>query len=678
MMRALGISVVLIGTLVLVGCGGGGGGSNGGGGPQGTLTLSPTTLTFTASNLVQTPASQDVNATLNTNASGTVFLRIVSTGPAVAGISNILITSDTTGRGTVVPAAPATLGPGSHSSTVTVTACTSGPTCPSGIIGSPQTVAVTYNVTGITSPLSGVTYTLSMAPAAADYTRTLPLVAYPTYSASSNVSWLSISPMTGGSGTTNLTLNLVQSAVNAFESGDHTATLLLSAPGNNLLVPVTLTVTKPQIDQVAPYVAEANKPATVIVRGLYLDQLPANSIDLSATANGSGIAPTNVTVVSPTEVRLTHPALSAGSYFVRMHDAQGALIERSTARLVVVEPTSYPAETLSWPADMKLRNVQSLVYDDERKTLLMAVLYGGEGFASSELYRFQYTTSWSTPLITPFPHLDRLALSADGRDLLAASSPPLGIDYSPKLSVMSPTSLLERAGLQTQDGGTFFSGLAVLNTNVVIAQGDSHHLSSSGWPSYRYSVKSNTFTPLTFEDPSLFFSGFVRGTIVTSRDGKRVVAASEAGSSANQQIFDYDSGSSDLRMRLAPFRYDVRAMSLDRTGDKLLVRGHDLSSEFLRVYDRSWNLLGTLSVMVGDHYILAPDGTRAYIYGYDGDVHIYDLTAPPVAGEFQETGTLSLAGLPDSGTNLMRMTISQDGHTLFMAGITQVVVQPLP
>jgi hypothetical protein len=59
-------------------------------------------------------------------------------------------------------------------------------------------------------------------------------------------------------------------------------------------------------------------------------------------------------------------------------------------------------------------------------------------------------------------------------------------------------------------------------------------------------------------------------------------------------------------------------------------------------------------------------------------VHIYDLTAPLVAGEFQEIGTLTLAGIPDPGNNLLRMTISQDGRTLFMAGITQVVVQPLP
>jgi hypothetical protein len=668
-MRDVGISAVLVASLVLTGCGGGGGGG-GDNRVQGTVTLSPTTLTFTTNNPAQTPPGQLVNATINTNASGTIYLRIVSVGPAVADINNILITGPNTGQGTVIPAAAATLGPGSHTSTITVTACTSGPTCPSGIIGSPQTVAVTYNVIGVTSPSSAVSYELSMTPAAADYTRTLPVVAHPNFTATSNADWLTVGPTAGGSGTSNLAVSLVQSAVDAFDSGDHTATVALTAAGGNTLqVPVTLTVTKPQIDQVAPYVAEANKSATVIVRGRYLDRVPANGFDLSSTPSGSGIAPANLTVVSPTELRLTHPALSAGTYFVRMHDTQGAVIDRSTARLVVMEPTSYAARALSWP-DARPRATQSLVYDDERKKLLIAVRYSGGG-SDGELIRYQYTTDWSDALVTPTPYLDRLALSTDGRDVIAASSPPLGTDGS-KLSLLSSTSLAERASVVTAEG-TNFGGLAVLNTNDAVAQPDSRTSCCPEFNAYRYSVKRKTVTRFTLQNAS----GFVRGTVVASRDGQRIVAGSTGGLLDRQSIHDYDAGSSDLMMRAAPVRCDVRSISMDRTGDKLLLRGNDMSSEFARVYDRAWNILGTLSAVVGDNYELTPDGTRAYIYGYDGDVHIYDLTTT-VAGAFQETGTLTLAGIPDPGTNLMRMTISQDGHTLFIAGPTQVVVQPLP
>lgn len=673
-MQALLASACLIVTLILAGCGGGGGDS----GPEGTLTLSPSTLTFTTGNPAVTPSDQVVNATFSTKASGTIYLRIVSTGPAVANVNNILVTGPTKGQGTVVPAAAASLGPGSHSSTITVTACTSGPTCPSGIIGSPQTVAVTYNITGVTSPSSAISYNLSLTPSAADYAQTLPVVTYPSFNAVSNVSWLNSSPSTGGSGSSNLALNLVQSEVDAFESGDHTATLTVSVPGGNTLqVPVTLTVTKPQLDQVTPYIAEANKSGIVTVRGLYFDRLPADSIDLALTPTGTGIVPTNVTMVSPTELSVTHPALTANTYFVRMHDAQGTIIDRSTARLVVVEPTNYAAGTLAYPADTRLRNVQSMMYDAERKALLMVVYYGSEPLDAVELMRFEYTSSWSTVQITPYPYLDRLALSSDGRDVIASSSPPFGSHYRPKLSLLSPTTLAERASVQTNDDATFFAGLAVLSTNDVIALGDSRTLSGPGWPSYRYSVKRNSVTPLTYANSPSFF-GFSGGTIVASGDGQRVIAASHAGSTADQSVFEYDAGSSSQTMQRAPLRFDAYAMSMDRTGAKVLIRGQSSSThtEFLKVYDRNWNELGSVPVLAYD-YLLAPDGTRAYTYGQDGDVHIYDLTAPLVAGEFPEIGALTLAGLPDP-SSLVRMTISPDGRTLFVARSTQVVVQPLP
>lgn len=675
--RLLACSIV---ALALHGCGGGGGGgdSGGRGGTSGSLTLSPGELTYATNDMTFTPLDQTLSATINTNASGTIYLRVEVSGPAVALVDNIQITGPTTGRARVVAAPAVALGPGSHSSTIKVTACTSGPTCPSGIIGSPQVVNVTYTVTGVIAASSALSFTLGASAAAADYAQSLPVIAYPSFNAVSNVDWLRVAPGSGSQGRADLALSLVQSAVDGFESGPHTATLQVNAPGGNTLqVPVTLTVTKPQLDQVAPYVAEANRPGTVIVRGLYFDLLPNGSIDLSLSESGTGIAPSSVTVISPTEIRLTHPALSAGTYFVRMHDAQGSIIDRSEGRLVVVEPTSYTATTLSYPADGRLRNVQSMFYDAERKTLFMVHFHGLEPLSANDLVRFEHTSTWSAAQITPYPHLDRLALSANGRDLIAASSPEFNSSYRPKLQLLSPTTLLERASLQTPDDHRFFAGLAVLNTNEVFALGDSR-TTSGGGPTYRYSVKRNSVTPVTYENAATF-SEFVDGTIVASGDGQRVVAASDAGSSADQSIFEYDAGSSSPPMKRAPLRFDVRAMSMDRTGDRLLIRGQDFftGSEFVRVYDRNWNALGSLPLLADAAYLLAPDGTRAYIYGLDGEVHVFDLTAPLVAGGFPEIASLVLAGSPDQGLNV-RMAISSDGRTLFVAGGTQVVVQPLP
>lgn len=680
-MQRARISVTLLGVLALAACGGGSGGSGGsggnGGGSQGTLVVSPSTLTFTASDGSFAPLTQDVTATLNTSASGAVYFRIVTDGPAVANVRDIVVTGTNTGRGTVVPAAPGVLGPGNHTSTITVTACTSGPACTSGVIGTPQTIAVNYQVSGVRSS-PAVSFTLDMTTAPSDYTMTLPVVAYPSFTATSSANWLTVTPSSGSSTTSSVTLSLVQASVDAFESGEHTATLALHAPtssptGFTREVPVTLTVRKPQLDQVAPYVAESNQAGTVTVRGSFFDLLPANSIDLSLTSTGTGIAPTNVEVVSPTELTLTHPALAAGTYLVRMRDAQGALIDRSTGRLVVVDPPNFAAGTLAY-ADARLPTVQSLVYDAERRMLLMTVFYGGQSLDATELLRWEHTSSgWSLVQTLPIPYLDRIALSADGRDLITSSSPEQNFGYHPVITLRSPTTLAERASAQTGDTHTFFAGLAVLSTNEVMTFGDSRTLSSSGWPAYSYSVKRNAFTRLTV-GPELSQALFDEPVFAVSGDGQRVVAGESFG-----RVYEYDASSSSTNMSRAPLSFRPYRMSLDRTGETLLAGGtsFSLAGTFLSVFDRDWNERGTIPrVDVYDH-LVSPDGTRVYTYHASNTVRVYDLTAPTVAGEFPESHVLTLTDEP-SDSSSVRMIITPDGRTLFIAGRTQVVIVPVP
>jgi len=606
----------------------------------------------------------------------------VATGAAVAQVANIIITSNTTGQGTVVPAQASLLGPGVHTGTITVTACTSSPACTSGLIGSPQTVAVTYTVTGVASSSSGPAYSLGLNSVAADYPRSIPVVAHPSFTATSNANWVTVTPGSGGSGSTQLAVNLVQSAVDAFESGDHVAVLTLTVPGGNTLqLPVLLTVTKPQVDQVTPYVAEANRSGTVTLRGSYLDQLSAGSLDFAPSASATGVAPTTVTLISPTEMRVVHPALPAGTHLVRIRDAQGAVLDRSTARLVVMGPTNYPRGTVAYPPDARYHNVQALVYDAERKALLLTVFYGSASFDENDLMRFEYTTSWSSGTVLSYPSLDTLALSADGRDLIAASNPVIGSDERARIALLSPTTLVERVFLQTDSNRSYFTDLAVLSNNDVLALEDSRTTTGPGRPLYRYSTKRNTIAAMTYP-PGDFFSGFARGSMAVSGDGQRVVAASDAGSTADQRIYEYSASSNTNVMVRSPPRFDVQALRLDRNGDTLLMRGDDFFggiSDFLRIYDRDWNVRGSLPLTAVE-YVLAPDGSRAYTYDdTDGEVHIYDLTAQPVLGVFPEIASLALAGSPDEVvTNNVRMAITPDGRTLFLAGGTQIVVQPLP
>lgn len=138
-------------------------------------------MDFVTSDPAVSPSNQTISAVIDTGGrQGTVYLRIVSTGDAVAAINDIQVTGANSGQGTVIPAAAEVLGPGIHKSTITVTACTSSLACTSDLIGTPQTVEVTYTITGVTTSTGAITYNLALDATTADYTRTLSVAAYPS------------------------------------------------------------------------------------------------------------------------------------------------------------------------------------------------------------------------------------------------------------------------------------------------------------------------------------------------------------------------------------------------------------------------------------------------------------------------------------------------------------------
>jgi hypothetical protein len=93
------------------------------------------------------------------------------------------------------------------------------------------------------------------------------------------------------------------------------------------------------------------------------------------------------------------------------------------------------------------------------------------------------------------------------------------------------------------------------------------------------------------------------------------------------------------------------------------------------VYDPAFALLGllpTTTVAV----VVAPDGKRAYTYdGTSGEVRVFDISATNSGGAYTQMSAVTLPGSPGSN---VRMTISLDGKTLFIAGSAQLIVQPVP
>src|SRR5581483_2614785 len=150
-MRALRQSfswgAVLLLVVVVAACGGGSGGG-GGSAPSSGLSLSTNSLSFSAASpTAPIPASKVVTATVTGVTSGTLFIKVVVTGTAVTSVSGVTVTSNTQGQATVNVAPPGTIGAGTYTSVMTVSACTTDQNCSGAQLpGSPQTVNVTYTV----------------------------------------------------------------------------------------------------------------------------------------------------------------------------------------------------------------------------------------------------------------------------------------------------------------------------------------------------------------------------------------------------------------------------------------------------------------------------------------------------------------------------------------------------
>jgi hypothetical protein len=130
---------------VLSSCGGGGGG--GSDTPSGpSFSVSPASLSFSALAGAAAPLSQQVTVTTTGVTSGTLYFRVTLPG-VVSSVSSVSITGPNTGQAFVVPVAPSSLGPGTHTGTISIVACTTDVNCSGALLGgSPQTIAVTYTV----------------------------------------------------------------------------------------------------------------------------------------------------------------------------------------------------------------------------------------------------------------------------------------------------------------------------------------------------------------------------------------------------------------------------------------------------------------------------------------------------------------------------------------------------
>jgi hypothetical protein len=591
-----------------------------------------------------------------TASGGTLYVIITSSAPEVATVADVVIGTNG-GSANIVPGSPANLSVGDHTATITVRACVNDATCNTNqLTGSPKTITVNYALRGMKGDAALLEYFIGNTAVPADYTRSFIVNHSPAngWAATTDIPFLAVTPATEGANlATTVTASIDPALLDQYEGGDWTGNIHFQPNSvfSGMDVPITIRIRRTRVNHVSPYVAESGTSKEVVIRGEYFDEATPTAVKFGA------VDATSFTVVSPTEIRATHPALAAGRYPVHVNNAQG--IDRTTAELVVVDPVAFPAEGIDYP-DGPGALLQGMAYDAERSALLVHYLYGDT--STVRLARFVHGTSgWQFTGSTPVPYFAAFALSADGRKIILARG---GIDSrSGAIEELDPVTL---AVTRT------YEYPALNGARSVIVANDGNILVPTFNPMGTNALGQLVLSPLRhsirlLDPPAPNFFGLESGEGVGSGDGSRVLLTDGY----------YD----------RTFRY-VRGVQVEQ-----VVAGRPLQSGAsanrrgtlfathnpVTALDGSLALIGNAPNSVRAPAI-APEAARLYAYDDNGTVRVFDTSASVVNGELAEvTPAITPAadpGGPDDIVYLMR--ISPDGRALFIGGRERLVVQPLP
>jgi hypothetical protein len=449
----------------------------------------------------------------------------------------------------------------------------------------------------------------------------------------------------------------VAAELDKLDSGQYTANVTMTpTSGDAVVVPVTLSVTRTQVNYASPYAELSGAQGNVIVRGENFDLIHPTAIQFGSTAA------TSFTVLSDTEIHATHPPLSAGTYTVHVVNTEG--IDRTRAQLVVADAQAHAAAALAYPS-AGLQYPLDLIYDAGRATLLVAMVHPSQGISSTELDRYSYATGtgWSSASSTLLPNFGAMALTADGGKLLVGTQDPTS-SFGSEINELDPASLATQLTTSVQNFGPP-THIAVVNDGRAILTGGSNALE----PIMSYTELRPQVVPL---DPHVNGPTYVyNGVVAASGDGSTATITD----GLEGAIMQWNASTEQLSS--AQSSNVFYWANLNRDGSRKLVGG---SGGATQVYDASLNPIGTLpsTTLVG---VLAPLGQRAYTYDINGTVRVFDLTTPPGAQSmFPEIlPAITPSASPSTNqSNPLKMVITPDGGTVFIAGDQQIIVLSVP
>lgn len=411
--------------------------------------------------------------------------------------------------------------------------------------------------------------------------------------------------------------------------------------GNSDTVNISYQIS-PVVNFVAPYVGVAGVSTTATIRGVGFLGFAIRGVNFGATAS------TATTVISDSELVATFPALAAGSYPVQLDIPTHQGPVPTNATMLVAAAPNYAAQALAYPR--AVTSVRSLIYDAERSALLVGTDDGG-----GAIFRYPYAAgAWGTAASVFVAQLQDMSLSVNGAQLLAATR--AGITPVDPIALTLGTAVAAPA-LSTD---SFVKNLAITNTNTAIV--------TTGI------AKSETTKVYAFDVPTATF--IESGTLLNNatpgvpRNGNIVMLITgDPSLTTAPAMFAYSASTNTIGATVVALNQNGIAPVLDRDGTRLALNG-------LNVYGGDFSFLGTLPATTLA-VAFKPDGTRIYTYDTAaGGVRIFDTSVTKSGEALPQIGTaVALAADPGAG---VKMTISPDGGTLFLAGTNQIVIQPTP
>jgi hypothetical protein len=156
---------------------------------------------------------------------------------------------------------------------------------------------------------------------------------------------------------------------------------------------------------------------------------------------------------------------------------------------------------------------------------------------------------------------------------------------------------------------------------------------------------------------------------VSANGTSAIFVQGHSSASNNLPVYLFTTGNGQFEVTAASLHQNTVMPVVDRSGSRAVLNG-------TQVRGVQFGLFGTLATSTAA-VALKSDGTRAYAYDPTaGGIVTYNTSADNEEDPYPAVGTTTpIAGDPGSG---VKMTISPDGRTLFLAGSARIVVQPTP